>query len=59
MNYLCDSETMPIDAAVERLADTVARAGLSADDVLQLLHHGMNLDDVMSYVSAVLNRRWN
>jgi len=59
MNYLRDSETLPIDAAMERLADTVAQAGLSADDLVKLLHDGMELDHVMSYVSAVLSRRWN
>jgi hypothetical protein len=50
---------MPIDAALEKLAATVARAGLSADDLVCLLHDGMELDHVMSYVSAVLTRQWN
>ena len=59
MNYLYDCETMPVDAAVERLANTVAKAGLSADDLVDLLQEGMDLDHVMSYVSAVLNRQWN
>jgi hypothetical protein len=59
MNYLYETEMLPTDAAVERLAAIVAEAGLSADDLIDLLQGGMELEHVMSYVSAVLTRKLN
>ena len=59
MNYLCESEMMPIVAAVERLESSAAQAGLSPEDLIDLLQGGLNLDHVLSYVSAVLNKRVN
>ena len=59
MNYLCDSEMMPIVAAVERLESSAAQAGLSSEDLIDLLQSGMELEHVMSYVSAVLTKRLN
>jgi hypothetical protein len=59
MNYLSESEMMPIVAAVERLESSAAEAGLSSEDLIDLLQDGLNLEHVMSYVSAVLTKRLN
>jgi hypothetical protein len=59
MNYLYESEMMPIVAAVERLESSAAQAGLSSEDLIELLQDGMNLEHVMSYVAAVLTKRLN
>ena len=59
MNYLCENEMLPIAAAVERLEHSAKQAGLSPDDLIDLLQNGMDLEHVISYVAAVLNRQVN
>jgi hypothetical protein len=50
---------LPITAAVERLEHSAKQAGLSPDDLIDLLQNGMDLEHVISYVAAVLNRQVN
>ena len=59
MNYMHETEMLPIVAAVERLESSAAEAGLSPEDLIDLLQDGMNLEHVMSYVTAVLSKRLN
>ncbi|HZQ69714.1 MAG TPA: hypothetical protein VFA68_14420 [Terriglobales bacterium] len=59
MDYLRENEFMPIVDAVERLEASAAQAGLSSEDLIALLQNGMDLDNVLSYVTAVLSKRLN
>jgi len=43
MNYIHETEMLPIVAAVERLESSAAEAGLSSEDLIDLLQGGMNL----------------
>lgn len=59
MNYIRENEMLPIVAAVERLESSAAQAGLSSEDLIDLLQGDMDLEHLMSYVTAVLTKRLN
>jgi hypothetical protein len=50
---------LPTLSSVEALEQAAAQTGLDPEDILSLLDAGLEISDVLNYVSATISNRMN
>ncbi len=59
MDFFYEGGMAPLVSAVEQFENVAGQAGLSSEDLISLLQEHLDLENVMSYVNAVLRNRMN
>ncbi len=51
----CINDQPPIEQAIAKLLQAAEQAGLSADDLIQMLHSGVTLTEILTMLEQELN----